>query len=79
MNVAVPRHPFPLVITAVGFLFLGLFLLYPLYGVFGASFLDASGAHVTLRNYAKVISSAFYRGSVINSLTIGVIATFATT
>ena len=79
MNVALPRNPFPLVITAIGFAFLGLFLLYPLYRVFGASFLDATGTYITLGNYAKVVSSAFYRGSVINSLTIGVVATLATT
>ena len=79
MTAALPRNVFPLVITGVAFVFLGLFLVYPILRVFSASFLDASGAHLTLHNYAKVISSAFYRGSVINSLTIGVLATLATT
>ena len=79
MSVAVPRNAFPLVVTAVAFTFLGLFLIYPLYRVFGASFLDASGTNLTLHNYAKVVSSTFYRSSVINSLTIGVLATIATT
>ena len=79
MNIALPRNAFPLAVAAAGFLFLGFFLLYPLYGVFSASFLDASGEQFTLRNYAKVVSSAFYRGSVANSLTIGVLATLITT
>ena len=79
MSVAVPRNAFPLVVTAVAFTFLGLFFIYPLYRVFGASFLDASGTNLTLHNYAKVVSSTFYRSSVINSLTIGVLATLATT
>ncbi|MEN3355844.1 MAG: hypothetical protein V7640_4002, partial [Betaproteobacteria bacterium] len=48
MKLAVVRAPLPLAIAAVAFLFLGLFFLYPLYRVFGASFLDASGAHFTL-------------------------------
>src|SRR5450759_1956561 len=79
MSVTLPRNAFPLVVTGIAFGFLGLFLIYPLYRVFGASFLDASGTYFTLRNYAKVFSSAFYRDSVINSLTIGVLATVATT
>ena len=79
MNIALPRNAFPLAVAVAGFLFLGFFLLYPLYGVFSASFLDASGEQFTLRNYAKVVSSAFYRGSVVNSLTIGVLATLITT
>ena len=79
MSVALPRNSFPLVVTAIAFGFLGLFLIYPLYRVFGASFLDASGTYFTLRNYVKVVSSAFYRDSVINSLTIAVLATVVTT
>ena len=79
MSVALPRNAFPLVITAVASIFLGLFFIYPLYRVFGASFLDPSGTYLTLHNYAKVMASAFYRGSVINSLTIGVLATVVTT
>ncbi|MDB5862925.1 MAG: iron transporter permease [Betaproteobacteria bacterium] len=79
MKAAVLRAPLPPAIAGVAFLFLGLFFLYPLYRVFGASFLDASGAHFTLHNYAKVLSSSFYRGSMANSLTIGVLATVITT
>jgi len=79
MSIALPRNAFPLVVTAIAFTFLGLFLLYPLYRIFGASFLDASGATLTLHNYAKVVSSAFYRNAVLNSLTISVLATLVTT
>jgi len=79
MNIALPRNPFPVVIIVVAFAFLGLFFIYPLYRVFGASFLDPGGTYFTFHNYAKVISSAFYRDSVTNSLMIGVLATLATT
>ncbi|MFI4986190.1 MAG: ABC transporter permease [Alphaproteobacteria bacterium] len=79
MRSALPREPFALAVTAAGFVFLGIFFVYPLYGVLSASFLDPSGAHVTLRNYAKVLASGFYRASFVNSLTIGLLATLVTT
>jgi iron(III) transport system permease protein len=79
MKFAMPRNPFPLAITVVALVFLGLFLLYPLYRVFGASFFDSQGIHFTFGNYLKVASSSFYRGSIYNSLSIGVLATLATT
>ena len=70
---------FRFAVTAIGLLFLGLFFLYPVLRVFSASFLDASGAQLTLHNYAKVLSSAFYLDSMANSLWIGVLATVITT
>jgi iron(III) transport system permease protein len=72
------RPAFPLGVAAFAFAFLGLFLVYPLVQVFKASFLDASGTAATLANYAKVLTTPFYRASVVNSLAIGFSATFAT-
>lgn len=69
----------PLAIAALGFLFLGLFLLYPLFNVFSASVLDAEGEKFTFANYLKVLGRPFYRAAVTNTLTIGVIATITTT
>jgi iron(III) transport system permease protein len=74
-----PRQRFPLLVTGVAAVFLGLFLVYPLWKVFGASFFDASGTHFTLRNYLRLATSSFYRSSVVNSLAIGAIATLAAT
>ncbi|MBI3709639.1 MAG: iron ABC transporter permease [Proteobacteria bacterium] len=79
MRIAAARAGFPLAVAAVAFAFLGLFLLYPLFGVFKASFLDPTGVSFTLDNYARVLSRAFYRASLTNSLTIGLGATLATT
>lgn len=73
------RDTFPLAIAVAAFAFLGLFLLYPLFNVFGASFLDRAGAHLTLANYARMLSSSFYLGSLSNSLTLGVLSTLLTT
>jgi iron(III) transport system permease protein len=72
------RDTFPLTITVLAFAFLGLFLLYPLFNVFSASFLDRSGTTLTLANYGRVLSSTFYLGSVHNTLLIGVAATLIT-
>jgi iron(III) transport system permease protein len=79
MSDGVARSRFPLTVTLLALLFLGLFLIYPVFRVFSASFLDASGAHLTLANYAKMLSRPFYQASVANSLTIGVLATLLTT
>ena len=74
-----PLSRLPLAIGAVAFAFLGLFLLYPLWGVLSASILTADGTAFTLENYVKVVSRSFYRASVWNSLTIGLMATLTTT
>ncbi|SED51703.1 iron(III) transport system permease protein [Rhizobiales bacterium GAS188] len=74
-----PRMRLPLVVSLLGLGFLGIFFLYPIGRILTASILDPRGEHVTLGNYAKVLSSAFYQASLVNSLTIGAVATlFAT-
>jgi iron(III) transport system permease protein len=72
------RDAFPFVIMLLALAFLGLFLLYPLLNVFGASFLDRSGTSLTLGNYVRVLSSTFYLGSLYNTLIVGVAATVIT-
>ncbi|MFI5012443.1 MAG: ABC transporter permease [Hyphomicrobiales bacterium] len=78
-SLAAPRLRFPLVVTLLALALLGVFFLYPLSRIFGASFLDPKGLHFTLANYVKIFGSGFYRASVANSLTIGVTATLLTT
>ena len=70
-----PLARLPVTIGTMSFLFLGLFLLYPLWGVLSASFLTPDGATLTLDNYVRVLSRSFYRASVTNTLTIGLLAT----
>jgi iron(III) transport system permease protein len=79
MNAPVRIGSFPTTIAAAGFLFLGLFLLYPLLQVFSASFYDPSGQHLTLATYGRVLASRYYRSSIANTLTIGALATVLTT
>lgn len=79
MTLAIPHQQrLPLAIAALGFLFLGLFLLYPLFNVFGASMLDGEGEKFTFANYVKILGRPFYRGAVANTLMIGVAATITT-
>lgn len=79
MTLTIPHQQrLPLAIAALGFLFLGLFLLYPLFNVFGASVLDGDGEKFTFANYVKILGRPFYRGAVANTLMIGVAATITT-
>lgn len=79
MRLAIPHQQrLPLAIAALGFLFLGLFLLYPLFNVFSASVLDGEGEKFTFANYMKILGRPFYRGAVVNTLAIGVAATITT-
>src|SRR5215472_10885754 len=71
-----PRSAFPLGISAIALLFLGLFLLYPVFSVFKVSLLDQKGG-LTLANYADILGRNFYQASLLNSLTIGALATLA--
>jgi iron(III) transport system permease protein len=80
MMLAIPHQQrLPAAIAALGLLFLGLFLLYPLFNVFGASLLDAEGTTLTLANYGKMLSRPFYRAAIANTLGIGATATVITT
>jgi iron(III) transport system permease protein len=80
VNLAIPyRQRLPLGIAALAFLFLGLFLLYPLFQVFSASFLDSEGTALTFANYTKMLGRPFYRTAIANTLEIGVAATVLTT
>src|SRR5262249_58660112 len=65
---------FPLAIGALAAAFLGLFFVYPVLSVFGASVLDATGTAFTLRNYAAVLSSPFFLQALGNSLAVAAAA-----
>ncbi|MFI5000450.1 MAG: ABC transporter permease [Reyranellales bacterium] len=80
MTIAIPHQQrLPLAIAALGFLFLGLFLLYPLFNVLGASLLDPEGETLTLANYTKMLGRPYYREAIANTLEIGLAATAITT
>jgi len=80
VRLAVPHQQrLPLAIAALGLLFLGVFLLYPLFNVFGASLLDSEGQSFTFANYVKMLGRPFYRAAIVNTLGIGAAATVITT
>jgi iron(III) transport system permease protein len=72
------RHAFPVAIGAVAAAFLGLFFLYPVLKVFGASVLDPAGATLTMRNYADVLANPFFLQALTNSLGVAAAATALT-
>src|SRR5262245_66112406 len=74
-----PLARLPVTLGLAAFVFLGLFLLYPLWGVLSASILTPDGTAFTLGNYGRVLSRSFYRAGIANTLIIGVIATITTT
>ena len=62
-------------IAALGLAFLGVFLIWPLFNVFGASVLDSEGQSFTVANYVKMLGRPFYRAAIVNTLGIGAAAT----
>jgi len=74
-----PLARLPVAIGGAAFLFLGVFLLYPLWGVLSASVLTPDWTTFTFDNYLRVLSRSFYRASVLNTLSIGLMATVTTT
>jgi iron(III) transport system permease protein len=78
MSVIAPRLRFPLAVGAIAVVFLGLFLVYPVFGVLRASFLDDAGA-LTLGNYARMVTRPLFHRSLVNSLSVGLCAMLAAT
>jgi len=80
VTLSVPHQQrLPLAIASLGLLFLSVFLLYPLFNVFGASVLDSEGQSFTFANYARMLGRPFYRAAIVNTLGIGAAATVITT
>jgi iron(III) transport system permease protein len=78
MRAFLGRNAFPRAVFAVAVVFLGLFFLWPLLKVFGASILDASGKHFTLANYITILSNRFFLNGLTNSLGIAASAAICT-
>jgi len=78
MRAFLGRNAFPTAVFAVATVFLGLFFLWPVLKVFGASIIDASGRHLTLANYVSVLSNRFFLSGLANSLGIASAAAVCT-
>jgi iron(III) transport system permease protein len=65
--------------TLIALAFLALFLIYPLFLVLRESLLDEASGRFTLANFAEILSSPYYLGSLRNSIVAGILSTiFAT-
>src|ERR1051325_8024787 len=78
MRAYLGRNAFPIAVFTVAMVFLGLFFLWPVLKVFGASLLDASGTHFTLANYTTVLSNRFFLYGLTNSVGIAAAAAVCT-
>src|SRR3954468_6261250 len=78
MRAFLGRNAFPMTVFAIASAFLGLFFLWPLLKVFGASILDPAGTHFTLANYTSVLSNRFFLNGLTNSLGIAAAAAICT-
>ncbi|MGQ0665238.1 MAG: ABC transporter permease [Pseudomonadota bacterium] len=65
------RLDFWTIVLVVALAVLAVLLVWPLYGMFAASFTDNRTGEITLANYARILGHPFYRGALINSLIVG--------
>ena len=63
------------IVSALGFLAVGLFLVWPLGQVLVTSLSGEGGRWVLAENYQRVFSHRYYYGSVVNSLLLSALAT----
>src|ERR1041385_4272131 len=78
MRAFLVRNAFPIAVFVIAIVFLGLFFLWPVLKVFGASIRDASSDHFTLANYITVLSNRFFLNGLTNSLGIAAAAAVCT-
>ncbi len=57
-------------ITVFGFILVIIFLLFPLFNIFKASFIDKETGVLSLSNYREFLSQKYYRGTILNSLIV---------
>ena len=64
------RFDFWTVVTILGYLLVVILLIYPLFNIFKASFIDNDSGAVSLSNYQKFFSKPYYTGAILNSLLV---------
>jgi iron(III) transport system permease protein len=78
MRAALARHGLSAAIAAFAAVFLGLFFVYPVLRVLGASVFDSSGTHFTFGNYVGMLGNGFFLHALANSLGVAAAATILT-
>jgi hypothetical protein len=59
------------VVIVLALAIIGVLLIYPLYNIFLASFLDNETAEFTTANYAQILGRNYYRTALYNSIMVG--------
>ncbi len=58
------------IITVLGYGIVALFLIYPLFNIFKASFIDPETGAISLSNYREFFTNAYYTRAIFNSLLV---------
>ena len=74
MRAFLARNAFPLSVAVVAAVVLGLFFVYPLVQILGASVLDPTGTALRLANYPDVLTNRFFLQAIRNSLGVALTA-----
>ena len=76
MRSGIKRKPdFWQLVTIIGFVFFGLFLVYPLIMVLARSMVDTSTGRASARNFAKFFGKLYYRKALLNSFKVTICVT----
>ncbi|MBI1775747.1 MAG: iron ABC transporter permease [Proteobacteria bacterium] len=59
------------VVLILAFAVMAVLLVWPLYGIFAASFTDNRSGAASLGNYVRVLGHPFYLGALVNSIVVG--------
>ena len=59
------------IVIFLAFVIVGLLLIFPLYNIFVASFLDNETGVFTLQNYTNILGRRYYRTAIYNSVIVG--------
>ena len=66
------RFEFWTLVTILGYFIVFLLLIYPLYNIFKASFIDNETGALSLSNYREFFSKVYYTKAIFNSLLVSI-------
>jgi iron(III) transport system permease protein len=67
-----PRPSFWTLVTILGYVIVGLFLVYPLFNIFKYAFIDKDTGLLALSNFKEFFGRAYYTTSFLNTLVVSV-------
>ena len=71
-NLTIKRFDFWTLVTFFGYLIVIILLIYPLFNIFKASFIDGETGALSLTNYREFFSKPYYTRTILNSLIVSI-------